>query len=256
MSLSVAIPAHDRLGEFLLLLETTNGRDKFCRLLQFGTKYLKWKEETSKQRSEQRVQQYSAVSSSMSTVRKALRLFRTLAVLRAVHRAWPASGSEVSLELLLNLAAKLCLASYFFFDHLMYAQRLGLIAPSQPDLTLLNQATEGSWLGETLLTLLEQLVRLYKLQQERGQLSVIVSGSGNVIAGLVTGAGVGWQERRSAALRTLLRCLLDVPIALHFLGLTGDHPHGHFGLLGVGSSLISLYDMWPTAIIAPITKVL
>ena len=53
----------------------------------------------------------------MSTVRKVLRLFRSLAVLRAIQRSWPQSSEHWSLELALNIAAKLCLASYFFFDH-------------------------------------------------------------------------------------------------------------------------------------------
>ena len=54
--MSVAMASHDRLGEFLLLLESTNGRDKLCRLIQFSAKYLKWKEETSNERDEKRVQ--------------------------------------------------------------------------------------------------------------------------------------------------------------------------------------------------------
>jgi hypothetical protein len=249
MSLSVAIPRHDRLGEFLLLLESTNGRDKFCRFIQFTAKYFKWKEEVSKARNDQRVQQWGNLSISMSTVRKVLRLFRTLAVLRAFHRALPSSSDEVSLELLCNLAAKLCLASYFFFDHFMYAQRIGLFSPPPPTLTLFNQLTEGSWLGEICFTIIEQLCKLHSIAQEGEMTSVIVGG--NAIAAVVSTGGVGWEERRRQALRSLLRNALDLPIALHFLGLTGNHPHGHFGALGMASSLISLYEMWPSVFVAP-----
>ena len=56
MSLSVAAASHDRVGEFLLLLETTVGRDKVCRLIQFAAKYLKYKQETEQPRNEQLVQ--------------------------------------------------------------------------------------------------------------------------------------------------------------------------------------------------------
>ena len=54
--MSLSVPVHDRVGEFLLLLETTNGRDKLCRFIQFASKFAKWKEETSKQRDEKMVQ--------------------------------------------------------------------------------------------------------------------------------------------------------------------------------------------------------
>ena len=55
-AMSLSVPVHDRVGEFLLLLETTNGRDKLCRFIQFAAKFAKWKEETSQQRDEKMVQ--------------------------------------------------------------------------------------------------------------------------------------------------------------------------------------------------------
>lgn len=47
------IPARDHLGEFLLLLESANGRDKFCRLVQYSAKAMKWRAEETKQPEEQ-----------------------------------------------------------------------------------------------------------------------------------------------------------------------------------------------------------
>ena len=197
------------------------------------------------------------VSVSMSTVRKVLRFFRTLAVLRAFHRSLPASTSELSLELACNLLAKLCLASYLFWDHWMYAQRVGLLTPDPTTLKALNTATEGSWLGEIAFTIAEQLLRLHSLSLEPpSAISVVVGG--NVIAGVLSSSSVGWEERRSAALRSLLRNVLDLPIAMHFLSLdwTTRYPHGYYGALGVVSSLISLYDMWPAVVVAPMKKVI
>jgi len=42
------VPARDHLGEFLLLLDSTNGRDKVCRLMQYGAKAMKWRAEEAK----------------------------------------------------------------------------------------------------------------------------------------------------------------------------------------------------------------
>ena len=43
------VPARDHLGEFLLLLDSTNGRDKLCRFIQYSSKALKWRAEVEKQ---------------------------------------------------------------------------------------------------------------------------------------------------------------------------------------------------------------
>ena len=256
MSLSIASPSHDRLGEFLLLLETTNGRDKVCRVVQFAAKYLKWKEEVNQpQRNERLVQMWTNLSVSMSTVRKVLRFFRTVAVLRSIQRSLPASPADLTLELACNLLAKLCLASYFFFDHFMYAQRIGVFNPDPATFKALNQATEGSWLGEIAFTILEQLLRLQSLSsQQQPQVSVVVGG--NVIAGVVA-SSVAAEEQWGRAMRSLVRSALDAPIAMHFLSFdwTTKYPHGYFGILGVLSSLISLYDMWPQVIHAPMKRV-
>jgi hypothetical protein len=255
MSLSVAGPSHDRLGEFLLLLETTNGRDKVCRVVQFAAKYLKWREEVNQpQRDERLVQMWGNLSVSMSTVRKVLRFFRTVAVLRAFQRSLPSSPSDLTLELSCNLLAKLCLASYFAFDHFMYFQRIGIFNPDPSTFKALNQATEGSWLGEIAFTILEQLLRLHSLSAQQPQVNLVVGG--NVIAGVVA-SSVAAEEQRGRALRSLLRNALDAPIAMHFLGWdwTAKYPHGYFGALGVFSSLISLYDMWPAVIQAPMKRV-
>ena len=51
---------------------------------------------------------------------------------------------------------------------------------------------------------------------------------------------------RNASLRAVVRNVLDLPVALHFMGYTGDHPHGHFGIAGAITSAISIWEMWPT----------
>ena len=42
------VPARDHLGEFLLLLESANGRDKVCRIIQYSAKAMKWRAEENK----------------------------------------------------------------------------------------------------------------------------------------------------------------------------------------------------------------
>jgi len=226
------IPAHDRLGEFLLLLETTNGRDKLCRLIQYTSKAMKWRMETTKQ-SEEKVKMWHELMASMSLVRKVLRFFRSIAVLRALRAAIPSDMSKMDSVLFFNILAKFCLANYFFWDHFSFAHKVGAWKPKDQKLvTLTGQLAEGSWLAEIVLTLIENLIRLQKLSSVDPSPAV--------------------DTARNAALRSIFRNLCDAPLACHFLGIEPfkSHPHGHFGVLGAASSAVSLWEMWPQILVA------
>src|SRR5436309_1999860 len=108
----------------------------------------------------------------MSNVRKFLRLFRTLAVLRSFHRSFPSSASDLTAPLFFNLTGKLFLASYFLFDHAIYANNLGLWTPDAQTLRQTQIMTEGSWLGEIVFTILEQLATLATLHSAAQQSSL------------------------------------------------------------------------------------
>jgi len=225
------VPARDHLGEFLLLLESTNGRDKVARLVQYSAKALKWRAEVNKA-PEDTVKMWNELMASMSLVRKVLRFFKSLAVLRQFRAAIPQDPAKIDLALLLNLMAKLCLASYFFWDHFTFFNKIGAWKPKDPaQLEMVNKLTEGSWLGEIVCSLLENIVKLSNL------------------SGLPDTPAVA--AARAAALRGVVRNGCDLPVAAHFLklGPFATHPHGHFGMLGTVSSAIGLWEMWPTVIV-------
>jgi hypothetical protein len=54
------------------------------------------------------------------------------------------------------------------------------------------------------------------------------------------------QAAKLAALMEIIRSVADIPVVLHFLNFTGDIPHGLFGVLGLLSSLIGCWEVWPS----------
>jgi hypothetical protein len=113
---------------------------------------------------------------------------------------------------------------------MMYAERVGVWRPSSPDeKSRMNRLTEGCWLGEIICTLAEQLLRLHELSGKSEAAALIA---------------------RGVSIRSVVRNSLDLPVALHFMELTGNHPHGHFGMLGAISSAMGIWEMWPTVRIA------
>jgi hypothetical protein len=212
--------SHDRIGELLKFLESTVGRDRLARILQYFTKYLKWREETKEKPVQKRIEVLQAIYSSMSMTRKILRFFRAIAIYRSIREVWSVRSSFASTaELSFNLLAKTFLASYFLFDHFMFLKNVGAI----PNIPILNTATEGSWLGEIICNLLEALCKLSSTSTS--------------------------EQARNVILRTILRNILDFPLALHFLDLAPSSiPHGYYGLSGAISSALGIYEGWPTVL--------
>ena len=66
---------------------------------------------------------WNELMASMSLVRKVLRFFKTLVVLRQLRAAIPSDPAKLDLALFLNLCAKFALANYFFWDHFSQSPR-------------------------------------------------------------------------------------------------------------------------------------
>jgi len=222
--------ARDTLGEFISLMNTANGREKLYRGLQYGVKFLKWREETASAPVKESLVMFDQIYRTLSMTRKLLRFFRWLAIYREIVAALPSGGKGWDLETALNISSKVFLALYFLFDHTMYAAATGIWNPPPSIKDRFSFFTEGSWVGEIVSSLLYALLKLSQLR------------------------GAPPTPETSAAfwrfMRAIVRNGVDLPVALHFLGYTGTTPHGYFGLLGTISSSISLWEMWPTITIA------
>jgi len=225
----MAVADRDRVAEFSALIDTFNGREKFIRFLQYSSKFQLWRAQETKNEREAKI--YNQVMLSLAMTRRVLRFFRFIVVARSALNTWRAAKA-VDAALLAELSSKLCLASYFFFDHFVYAIKMGAWEPPKAVEAQVALLTEGSWLGQIVS---DGLLAVIKLSALASQPSQAVS------------------EARNAQLRALTRSVLDFPVALHVMGhkSTAVLPHGVYGLFGVVTSLISLWELWP---VIPVKK--
>ena len=129
------------------------------------------------------------------------------------------------------------LAAYFAFDQIMYLKKTSVLNLSDEQTLLFDRLTEGSWLIEIVFGL---PAAFNKYAEHAAKERTLVAQVPTPAAELdKTRAG------KNAALLEIIKLLSDAPIALHFLNLVGDTPHGLFGLLGVVSSLIGAWEVWP-----------
>jgi len=229
-TLSGSTPTHrDYLGEWFTLLDTSGGRDKLARLLQYTAKFLKWYEENKteeKQKNQQLITAYNNLYNGMAMVRHVMFLFWSIRIIRIIRMTAPSVLSSGDIAQYFSLAAKFGLLGYFTMDHLMFLQRLQFWKPEPKVATKVIGVALNGWLTELLCTTCEILIRL--------------SRSTSIQNSTVK------RETQITLIRLLARYAFDIPVALHFLQKLPDVPSGYFGLCGIGSTLLSIYDTWPS----------
>lgn len=265
-STALAALEHDRVGEFIGLVDTTNGRDKLYRLFQGVGRFVQWyaDEQLARHRKAKAAAAMASGSGSglgrdtsaslpvddveakniahwqdisnkaaivqnvCGTVRKAMRLFRTLAVMRGI-RTQIQNTKEWTAESLFELLARISLLAYFTIDHVALAARIKLWNPDTKVVARVNRSVEKAWLCEIIFSTLTALVRYQRLGTEKQTPQVIVA--------------------RAAASRVIFRGVLDLPCALNVLGYTGRAPAGIFAAFTAITSWSNLWELWPQILV-------
>jgi len=111
---------HLDLASFLQLLETTNGRDKASKLLQYGSKlwaaYL-----VSVGSRKELIAQFQKLDRATASARKLFRLAKWIPFLLKARDAL--LRGQLSIGEILNLGQALGMAVYFFFDNIGASQQ-------------------------------------------------------------------------------------------------------------------------------------
>lgn len=164
-------------------------------------------------------------------------MFWSIRIIRIIRLTAPAALQSRDSAQLFSLLGKLGLLGYFSMDHLMFLQRLQFWKPEPKVATRIIAVALNGWMVELGATTMELLIRLSRSTQMP--------------------EGPAKSITQHTLLRLLARYMLDIPVGLHFLQLLPKVPAGVFGLCGMGSSLLSIYDTWPTpvATIAPTAAV-
>jgi len=155
-----------------------------------------------------------------------LRFPKTLEQYMGIRNSFPMAMSiDVPTQIIkfLQLISKFWLVGYFLFDHFIWMHRVNVIVLSPETQKRLQGFSDISWVGEVSTNLVTLVIeRAYKGKDMN-------------------------SADMSKSTRNLIRNAMDLPVAIHFWkpDWVAAVPEGVFGLLGAGTSSISLYDMWP-----------
>jgi hypothetical protein len=207
-----------------ILLKDAGSLEKIIRLVQYATKLLKWYYHTQSNISTSK--KMLALSGAMAMTRKVMRFPKSLDQAININNTIKAlMYNNRSLALFLQLVIRCCSLGYFFFDHFIWLHRVSLTELAPDALKRIQSLSDVSWVGECFFSIIALSIERW-----------------------VTNPNMDKNDK-DKNLRNLVRNLVDLPLTIHFWKpeWVSAYPEGLFGLSGTISSLMSLYEMWPSS---------
>jgi len=220
------------------VLATTNGRDKLCRLFQYFFRVLR----VLSADSTSRIPEISVyLENTLALSRQTFRLFKWINI--ASKQLTP-SPSKPPLIDIMDAIADVGIFMWFLIDNLSWFAKANLIQKKKPQ--EFTRIAANGWFTNTVFNALSQILLLQKLYSKKVKIEAEIKRMNeqeNVRELKYELTLI--QSKQRAAIIDGLRSLLDIPVAW---SLTRESPISPMitGYLGTISSIIGLYQLWPS----------
>ncbi|CAL5192603.1 unnamed protein product [Lathyrus oleraceus] len=219
------------LGLLVLYLNKAEARDKICRAIQYGSKFVSNGEPGTAQN----------VDKTTSLARKVFRLFKFVNDLHALISPTP-QGTPLPL-VLLGKSKNALLSTFLFLDQFVWLGRTGIVENKERT-ELLGRISLFCWLGSSVCTTLVELGELGRLSGSMKKLEKEIKNS-NKYDNEQYQAKLKKSNERTLA---LIKAGIDVVVAAGLLQLAPQKITPRVtGAFGFASSLISCYQLLPPA---------
>ncbi|XP_075670511.1 peroxisomal membrane protein 11C [Castanea sativa] len=218
------------LALVVLYLNKAETRDKICRAIQYGSKFLSNGEPGTAQN----------VDKSTSLARKVFRLFKFVNNLHALISPTP-QGTPLPL-VLLGKAKDALLSTFFILDQIVWLGRTG-IYKNKEQADLIGRISLYCWLSSSVCTSLVEVGELGRLSASMKKLEKELKNSDKYQDELYR-AKLKKSNERSLA---LIKSGMDTVVAVGLLQLAPKKVTPRVtGAFGFASSLISCYQLLPS----------
>ncbi|PKI45390.1 hypothetical protein CRG98_034195 [Punica granatum] len=222
--------ARAELALATLYLNKAEARDKICRAIQYGSKFLSNGEPGTAQN----------VDKSTSLARKVFRLFKFINDLHALISPTP-EGTPLPL-VLLGKSKNALLSTFLFLDQFVWLHRTG-IYKNKERAEIIGRVSLFCWMGASVCTTLVELGEIGRLSASTKKLAKELKGSDKY-----------QNEQYRAKLRksnertlALIKAGMDIVVAVGLLQLAPKKVTPRVtGAFGFVSSLISCYQLLPS----------
>jgi len=222
--------ARAELALVVLYLNKAEARDKICRAIQYGSKYLSNGEPGTAQN----------VDKSTSLARKVFRLFKFVNDLHALISPTPA-GTPLPL-VLLGKSKNALLSTFLFLDQIVWLGRTG-IYKNKEQADVIGRISLFCWMGSSICTTLVELGELGRLSASMKKIEKHLK-KDDKYQNEEYRAKLKKSNERSLA---LIKAGMDIVVAVGLLQLAPKKVNPRVtGAFGFVSSLISCYQLLPS----------
>ncbi|XP_041000141.1 peroxisomal membrane protein 11C [Juglans microcarpa x Juglans regia] len=218
------------LGLIVLYLNKAEARDKICRAIQYGSKFLSNGEPGTAQN----------VDKSTTLARKVFRLFKFVNDLHALISP-TAPGTPIPL-ILLGKSKNALLSTFLFLDQIVWLGRTG-IYKNKERTDLIGRISLYCWMGSSICSTLVEIGELGRLSASMKKLQRDLNNS-DKYQNEQYRAKLKQSNERSLA---LIKAGMDIVVAVGLLQLAPKKVSPRVtGAVGFVSSLISCYQLLPS----------
>lgn len=222
------------LALLVLYLNKAEARDKICRAIQYGSKFLSNGEPGTAQN----------VDKSTSLARKVFRLFKFVNDLHALLTPLPKS-TPLPL-VLLGKSKNALLSTFLALDQIVWAGRTG-IYKNKERVDLISRISLYCWLSSSVCTTLIEISELGRLTVSIRKLEKALNQATNS-EGNLNEQYIAKLKQSNNRLLSLVKSSMDVVVAVGLLQLAPKKVTPRVtGAFGFVSSLISCYQLLPPA---------
>ncbi|KAI0051739.1 peroxisomal biogenesis factor 11 [Auriscalpium vulgare] len=237
-SLASQVILHPTVAETLKVLNTTLGRDKIYRAVQYFSRFFAWYLISKGYKLE--ATRWNALKGHLATARKLLRLGKPLEHLQLALRAAQTTG-EVR-EQVTTIGRQVGYFGYLTYDAIVWANSVRFIALKPDTAAKVNKTANRFWLAGILFSIAHAVFKSARLTQEVKEVR------------LLSEKDIGGENARYARVRTIealrtgtrhqfLIDILDLWIPATNIGLFNFND-GVLGIFGFITSVLALQKHW------------
>ncbi|CAA6658408.1 unnamed protein product [Spirodela intermedia] len=221
--------ARAELGLLIVYLNKSEARDKICRTIQYGSKFVSKGEPGTAQN----------VEKSTSLARKVFRLLKFVNDLHALISP-PAQGTPLPL-ILLGKSKNALLSTFLLLDQVVWAGRTG-IYKNKERAELLGRISLFCWMGSSACTTLIELAEIRRLSRSIKKLERELKATDRS----QNDQYLTKVNQSNERVLSLVKASLDIVVAIGLLQLSPKKVNARVtGAFGFVSSLISCYQLLP-----------
>jgi len=227
-------------------IDTTGGRDKFYRLIQYFAKFITPFVASIKSLESLKIFM-EGIGSGCGLVRAFLRIGRYISIMRnAINRAIDTKNWKDPIFILKNLS-DVALSLYFLLDHVGLLNKVKAINVKPETIKAFDKLANLAWLTENFSSLTFQLIDIYKIHENIIKVKANIKSitDTNSEAYLNYNSALDkMREEYGKKYLDILRCITDIPVLIHFLTSDKVIPTWMCGFFGILSSWVGCQQKW------------